>query len=156
MRRNTKIPKRILQPDHKYNNPAVTKFINYIMLDGKKSVATSVVYGAFDIIAKKTKKDPLDVFDEALKNISPALEVKSKRVGGANYQVPMPVRGDRRIMLAMRWLRDSARAKTGKSTAEILAQELMDAAKNEGDAIKKKENTERMARANRAFAHFAR
>ncbi|MDP4010326.1 MAG: 30S ribosomal protein S7 [Candidatus Spechtbacteria bacterium] len=156
MRKNTKIQKRILQPDYKYNNPVVTKLINYMMLEGKKSVATKVVYDAFDIMAQKTKKDPLDIFDEAIKNISPSLEVKSKRVGGANYQVPMPVRGDRRIMLAMRWIRDSARAKTGKSTAETLAAELIDAANNTGDAIKKKENTERMAHANRAFAHFAR
>lgn len=156
MRKNSKIQKRTLQPDYKYNNPVVTKFINYMMLGGKKSIATKVVYGAFDIMAKETKKDPLEVFDDALKNVSPGLEVKSKRVGGANYQIPMPVSGDRRIMLAMRWLRDSARAKKGKSISESLAQELTDAANNTGDAIKKKENTERMARANRAFAHFAR
>lgn len=126
------------------------------MWGGKKSVARKIVYDAFDIIAKKTKKDPMDIFDEALKNVSPSLEVKSKRVGGANYQVPMQVKGDRRIILAMRWIRESARAKSGKSMPERLAQELMDAANNTGDAIRKKENTERMARANRAFAHFAR
>lgn len=147
--------KRTLSPDYKYNNPIVTKFINYMMRDGEKSVARSIVYEALDIAAQKTKKDAMTIFDEALKNVSPTLEVKSKRIGGANYQVPQQVKGDRRTQLAMRWLRVSARSKKGKPIAERLAAELMAAANNEGDAVQKKESTERMARANRAFAHFA-
>jgi len=155
MRRNTKIPKRILQPDYKYNNPIVTKFINYIMKDGKKSVARTIVYGAFDIAEEKTKKGAMEVFDLALKNVAPNMEVKTKRVGGANYQVPMQVKGERRTILAMRWIIESARKQTGANMPQRLAQVLIDSANNTGEAIKKKETTERMARANRAFAHFA-
>lgn len=155
MRKNKGIKKRIPAPDYKYNNPVVSKFINYIMQDGEKSVARSVVYDAFDIVGKKTKKDPVEIFDEALKNVAPSVEVKSKRVGGANYQVPIQVRGDRRVTLAMRWIREAARHKKGQPMCERLATELIAAAKNEGDAIKKRESTERMAAANKAFAHFA-
>ncbi|MDX1607653.1 MAG: 30S ribosomal protein S7 [Candidatus Spechtbacterales bacterium] len=155
MRKKGGFKKRQLQPDYKYNNPLVTKFINYMMWDGKKSVARKVVYDAFDIIQKKTKKDPMDVFDAALKNVSPSLEVKTRRIGGANYQVPMQVKGDRRTILAMRWIREAARSKSGTAMSQRLANELISASNNEGDAIRKKETTERMARANRAFAHFA-
>lgn len=155
MRRNTKIKKQIIQPDYKYNNPIVSKFINYIMWEGKKSIARKIVYDAFDIIAEKTKKDVMDIFDSALKNVAPTLEVISKRVGGANYQVPRQVRGDRRNTLAMRWIIGAARSKKGSNMSVRLAQVLIDAANNTGEAIKKKENIERMARANRAFAHFA-
>ncbi|MEX0877308.1 MAG: 30S ribosomal protein S7 [Candidatus Spechtbacterales bacterium] len=155
MRKQGGFKRRVLQPDYKYNNPLVTKFVNYIMWEGKKSVARKVVYDAFDIIQKKTKEDPMDVFDKALKNVAPTLEVKTRRIGGANYQVPIQVKGDRRIILAMRWIRESSRNQKGKPMAQSLAQELMAAANNEGEAIKKKEATERTARANRAFAHFA-
>jgi small subunit ribosomal protein S7 len=155
MRKSTGIKKHPVVPDYKYNNPAVNKFINYVMFEGKKSVARAVVYGAFDIIEKKAKQDPMNVFDTALKNVSPTLEVKSKRVGGANYQVPMQVRGDRRNMLAMRWIINAARSQKGKPMSEKLAAELIAASNGEGNALKKKQDTERMAQANRAFAHFA-
>jgi len=148
--------KRILVPDFKYGNVLVAKLINYVMKDGKKSTAERVVYDCFAIVATETKEDPMVVFDNALKNITPTVEVKSKRVGGANYQVPMPVRGDRRYALAYRWLLDAARGKKGKPMAEKLAEEIMLAAKNEGDSVKKRADVQRMADANRAFAHFAR
>ena len=155
MRKKTGIKKHTIYPDVEYNNVVVSKFINYIMRDGKKSVARKILYDAFDIIEKKEKKNPLEVFDNALKNVSPTQEVKSKRVGGANYQVPLQVHGHRRTMLAMSWILDATRKQTGKATSEILAQELIAAANNEGNAIKKKEDTEKMANANKAFAHFA-
>jgi small subunit ribosomal protein S7 len=126
------------------------------MKDGKKSIAEKVVYACLDKVAADTKQNPIDVFDEALKNITPTVEVKSKRVGGANYQVPMPVRGDRRYALAYRWLLIAARGKKGRPMAEKLAEELMLAAKNEGEAVKKRADVQRMAEANRAFAHLAR
>ena len=126
------------------------------MLDGKKTTAQRAVYGALEIISEKTKLDPVEVFQKALDNVAPNLEVKSKRVGGANYQVPMPVRGDRRITLAYRWILVAARAKKGSPIAERLASELMEAAEGTGAAVKKKEDVQRMAEANRAFAHFAR
>ncbi len=148
--------KRVLIPDFKYGNVLVAKLINYVMKDGKKSTAERVVYDCFAIVATETKEDPMVVFDNALKNITPTVEVKSKRVGGANYQVPMPVRGDRRYALAYRWLLDAARSKKGKPMAEKLAEEIMLAAKNEGDSVKKRADVQRMADANRAFAHFAR
>lgn len=148
--------KRVLIPDFKYGNVLVAKLINYVMKDGKKSTAERVVYDCFAIVATETKEDPMVVFDNALKNITPTVEVKSKRVGGANYQVPMPVRGDRRYALAYRWLLDAARGKKGKPMAEKLAEEIMLAAKNEGDSVKKRADVQRMADANRAFAHFAR
>ena len=154
--RGKRATKRVIKPDSKYGNVNIAKFINYIMLDGKKSTAQRIVYGAFDIIVKKEEKEAVEVFDAAIKNVSPSLEVKSKRVGGANYQVPMPVRGDRRFTLAYRWIISAARTKKGRPMAERLAAELIAASNNEGDAVKKKQDVQRMAEANRAFAHFAR
>ena len=148
-------PKRTLMPDHKYNNVVVSRLINYVMWDGKKSVARDVIYDAFDIIAEKTKQEPLDVFDEAIKNTSPMLEVKSRRIGGANYQVPKQVKGDRRLNLSLRWMIKAARSRKGATMAVKLAEEIISASKNEGEAVKKKENTHKMAHANRAFAHFS-
>ena len=133
----------------------VGKFINYIMRKGKKSVAEKVVYRSFEIIEEKTKSNPIEIFDKALKNVSPALEVKSRRVGGANYQVPQPVRTERKIQLAFRWIILAAKAKKGQPMATKLAEEFILASKNEGAAIKKKLDTHRMAEANRAFAHFS-
>ncbi|MFH1780490.1 MAG: 30S ribosomal protein S7 [Candidatus Nealsonbacteria bacterium] len=150
-----KITKRILNPDAIYKSVMVSKLINHIMKCGKKTTAKKIVYRAFDIIKEKTKKDPLEVFESAIQNASPLLEIKPKRVGGATYQVPREVRGDRKITLAFRWIINSAEAKKGKPMQEKLAEELMLAAKNEGSAIKKKDDTHRMAEANRAFAHFA-
>jgi len=148
--------KRELAPDSKYGSVLVSKSVNYVMKDGKKSIAEKVVYACLDKVAADTKQDPIEVFDEALKNITPTVEVKSKRVGGANYQVPMPVRGDRRYALAYRWLLVAARGKKGRPMAIKLAEELMMAAKNEGEAVKKRADVQRMAEANRAFAHLAR
>ncbi len=149
-----KIEKRQIEPDLIYNNILVAKFINKVMQRGKKSVARKIVYQAFDEIKNKTKKDPLEIFEKAIQNTSPLVEVKSKRVGGATYQIPREVRGDRKQALAIRWILDAAKSKKGKPMREKLAQELMEAADNKGIAIKKKENTHRMAEANRAFAHF--
>ena len=142
-------------PDSVYSSMVVAKLINYIMRRGKKVMAMKIVYGAFDIIKEKTKKEPLEVFELAIQNASPLLEIKPKRVGGATYQVPREVRGDRKLALAFRWIINAARSKKGKPMHEKLAEELMLAAKNEGSAIKKKDDTHRMAEANRAFAHFA-
>lgn len=150
-----KVEKRIIQPDPVYNNATVAKFINQVMREGKKTIARKIVYRAFDIVKEKTKKEPLEVFEQALNNAGPLVEVKSRRIGGATYQVPREVRGDRKITLAMRWILLGARSRRGKPMREKLAQELMDAAKNEGWAVKKKTDTHRMAEANRAFAHFA-
>lgn len=147
---------RDIAPDNKYGSVLIAKLINYVMKDGKKSTATRVVYDAFGIIETETKKTAVEVFDEALKNIMPAVEVKSKRVGGANYQVPMPVRGERKYALAFRWVLIAARGKKGRPMCEKLAEELMLAAKGEGEAVKKRAEVQRMAEANRAFAHFAR
>src|SRR3989339_1277518 len=146
--------RRAITPDPKFGNENVARFTNLVMRDGKKSTAMRVIYDCFDIIAKKTEQDPVEVFETALKNVMPTLEVKSKRVGGANYQVPMPVRGERRFMLAARWILTATRAKKGRPMAIKLSDELMAAAKNEGDAVKKKADVQRMAEANRAFAHF--
>jgi small subunit ribosomal protein S7 len=154
--RGKKAPKRNIQPDPVYARADVAKFINYVMRKGKKTTAQKVVYGAFQKIEEKTKKDPLEVFDAAVKNVSPLLEVKSRRVGGANYQIPLQVRADRRTQLAYRWILTAARAAKGKPMAEKLAAELMAAAEGTGDAVKKKQDVQRMAEANRAFAHFAR
>jgi small subunit ribosomal protein S7 len=148
--------KRDIAPDHKYGSVLVAKLVNYVMESGKKSIAERIVYDCFEIISAETKENPMDVFDNALKNVTPSVEVKSKRVGGANYQVPMPVRGDRRFALAYRWLLVAARGKKGKPMAEKLAEEIMLAAKNEGEAVKKRADVQRMAEANRAFAHLAR
>lgn len=146
--------KRSILPDPKFQNMAVAKFINRLMTRGKKSIAQRVFYGAFDILAKQ-QKDPMQVFDEAIKNISPSLEVKSKRIGGANYQVPREVRGERKLTLAFRWMIEAARAKKGKPMAQKLAEEFLAASKNEGTAVKKKQDMHRMAEANKAFAHFS-
>lgn len=154
--RGKSIVRREVAPDQVFDNVLVARLINYVMKDGKKSVAQKVVYDCFDIIAEETKKNPVEIFDEALKNVMPAVEVKSKRVGGANYQVPMPVRGERKVALAYRWLLTAARGKKGRPMCEKLADELMLAAKGEGEAVKKRAEVQRMAEANRAFAHFAR
>lgn len=154
--RGKSAPKRDITPDSKYGSVLVAKLINYVMEDGKKSIARKIVHDAFEIIAAETKENPMDVFDNAMKNVVPTVEVKSKRVGGANYQVPMPVRGDRRFALAYRWMLLAARGKKGKPMAEKLAEEIMLAAKGEGDSVKKKLDVQRMADANRAFAHLAR
>lgn len=154
--RGKSAPKREIESDPKYARTDVAKFINYIMTRGKKTTAQRVVYAAFDEIEKKTKKDPLEIFDTAIKNVSPMLEVKSRRVGGANYQIPLQVRAERRTQLAFRWIRDAARSKSGKPMHILLANELIEAAENAGDAVKKKADVQRMAEANRAFAHFAR
>lgn len=143
-------------PDPKYQNVLLAKFINFVMRKGKKITAQKIVYGAFDLIKEKIKKDPLDIFDEAIKNVSPAMETKSRRVGGANYQVPMPVRGERRHGLAFRWIIAASHARKGKPMHINLAEELMAAAQNQGEAVRKKQDMHRMAEANRAFAHFAR
>ena len=146
--------KRDILPDPKFQNAVVAKFINRLMTRGKKSVAQRVFYDAFEILVKQ-QKDPLKIFDEAIKNISPALEVKSKRIGGANYQVPREVRGKRKLTLTFRWIIEGARSKKGKPMAQKLAEEFLAASKNEGAAIKKKQDMHRMAEANKAFAHFS-
>lgn len=155
MRRKKK-EKRIIQPDPIYNNVTVEKFINQVMRRGKKTIARKIVYGALDKVKEGAKKEPLEVFEKALQNAAPLLEVKSKRIGGATYQVPREVRGDRRLTLAMRWIIQAAKARKGKPMREKLAEELLQASQNTGVAIKKKQDTHRMAEANRAFAHFAR
>ena len=149
-------PKRDIQSDPKFNNAQIAKFINYIMKKGKKSVAQKIVYSCFDIISEKTKQDPLEIFDKAIKNISPSLEVRGRRIGGANYQIPYPVRAERKYALACRWLIEAAKKRKGTAMANKLAFEIMDAANEQGEAYKKKVDTHKMAEANRAFAHFAR
>jgi small subunit ribosomal protein S7 len=148
--------KHKIAPDRIYNDVVVSQLINKVMKKGKKTIAQKIVYGSFDIIKEATKKEPLEVFKQAIENVSPVLEVKPKRIGGATYQVPMEVRGERKLALAFKWIIDGARAKKGKSMAERLSQELIDAANNQGSAMKKKSDTHRMAEANKAFAHFAR
>ena len=154
MPRKGNTPKREVLPDPVYGNIVVSKLINSIMLDGKKSTAQKIVYGAFDQIKEKTGEDPLDVFNKAMENIMPELEVKARRVGGANYQVPIEVRPARRQTLGLRWLTQYTRARGEKTMSERLAKELMDAAENTGASVKKKEDTHRMAEANKAFAHY--
>jgi small subunit ribosomal protein S7 len=153
--RGKQAPKRTIEPDPKFNSTSIAKLTNYIMERGKKSVAQNIIYKTLDIVSEKSKQDPLSLFDQAIKNVTPALEVRSRRVGGANYQIPVEVRGDRKYTLACRWLLAAARARKGKPMAAKLADELMAAAKGEGAAIKKKEDVLRMAESNRAFAHFA-
>ena len=148
--------KKFHQPDVKYDNIAVTRFINYIMKEGKKSIAEKLVYKTFDNIQKTLKTEPFPVFEKALENASPVIEVVSKRVGGANYQVPREVRPERKFLLACRWIIEAARNQKGKSMDKRLADEIIAASKNEGETIKKKQNVHKMAEANRAFAHFAR
>lgn len=154
MRRKRNI-KRIIQPDYKHGSVVVTKAINYLMMGGKKTVAQKILYGCFDIIKEKTGKDPLEVFELAVKNTSPLVEIKSKRIGGANYQVPREVRGERKLALSLRWLISTSRAKKGKPMAQKFAEEILLAANNEGTAVKKRQDTQRMAEANKAFAHMS-
>jgi small subunit ribosomal protein S7 len=155
MARGKRKNKNVLLPDYLYNDLVVAKFINKVMKEGKKTIAQKIVYRAFDLIKTKTKKEPLEIFLHAIENAAPLLELKPKRVGGATYQIPREVRGERRNALAMRWIIKSAKSKKGKPMKEKLAEELMLAANNEGAAVKKKEDTHRMAEANRAFAHFS-
>lgn len=154
MPRRGHIPKRDVLPDPIYNDKIVSKLVNSIMLDGKKGVAQTICYDAFDIIKEKTGKDPLEVFHEALNNIMPVLEVKARRVGGATYQVPMEVRPERRLTLGLRWLTDFSRKRSERTMKERLAGELVDAINNMGGAVKKKDDTHKMAEANKAFAHY--
>lgn len=154
--RKKKATKRTIEPDVKFESVTLSRFINYLMEDGKKSTASQIVYDALDEIAKKTKKEALEVFNTAIENASPVYEVVSRRVGGANYQVPREVRPERRFFLACRWMIEAARSGKGRPMASKLADELVAAFNNEGEAIKKKLNVHKMAEANRAFAHFAR
>lgn len=154
MPRRSGVPKRDVLPDAVYNSKTVTKLINQVMLDGEKNVAQRIVYGAFGIVEEKLGMNPNDVFNKALENVMPVLEVKARRVGGANYQVPLEIRPDRRQTLAIRWMVMFARKRSEKTMKERLAGELMDAYNNNGGAVKKKEDTHRMAEANKAFAHF--
>ena len=154
MPRKGNVPKRDVLPDPVYGSVVVAKLINSIMLDGKKGTAQSIVYSAFDMIQEQTGEEPLEVFEKAMNNIMPVLEVKAKRIGGANYQVPVEVRPERRQTLGLRWLSKYTRARGERTMAERLAKELMDAANNTGASVKKKEDTHKMADANRAFAHF--
>jgi small subunit ribosomal protein S7 len=154
MSRRHRAEKREVLPDPKFGNMVVSKFMNSIMYAGKKSVAESIVYGAFDMIEGKTKQSPLGVFEQALDNVMPTLEVRSRRVGGATYQVPVEVRTDRRQALGIRWLIIAARERNEKTMTERLSAELLDASNNRGNAVKKREDTHRMAEANRAFAHY--
>jgi small subunit ribosomal protein S7 len=154
MPRRREIPKRRILPDPKYKDKLVAKFINTVMLNGKKATAESIMYGALEIIRERFKQDPVEVFRKALDNVKPKLEVKSRRVGGATYQVPIEVRPERRVALGMRWLVVYARARGEKTMREKVAAELLDAANNRGSAVKKREDTHKMADANRAFAHY--
>ena len=154
MSRRHRAEKREIIPDPKFHDIVVAKFMNSVMYEGKKSVAENIVYGAFDIIEAKTKSEPLPVFKQALENVAPAIEVRSRRVGGATYQVPVEVRPERRQALAIRWLISAARSRNEKTMEERLSGELMDAASNRGNAVKKREDTHKMAEANRAFSHY--
>ncbi|HZJ41577.1 MAG TPA: 30S ribosomal protein S7 [Patescibacteria group bacterium] len=149
-------PKRDIEGDSKYSDINIAKFINYVMEDGKKSVAESIIYDAFEIIKEKAKQDPRHVFNKAIKKVSPLVEVRGKRVGGANYQVPFQVRGERRYFLGCNWIITAARDRHGRSMAEKMAAEILDASNGEGNAYKKREAVHRMAEANKAFAHFSR
>jgi len=154
MPRKGPVPKRDVLPDPIYNSKIFTKLVNQLMWDGKKSLAEKICYGAFEIVQSKTRREPLEVFEEAMKNITPIVEVRDRRVGGANYQVPVEVRSDRRQTLAIRWLVGYARKRGEKTMAERLAGEIMDAANHTGAAVKKREDTHKMAEANKAFAHY--
>jgi small subunit ribosomal protein S7 len=154
MPRRREVPKREVLPDPKFGSEELSKFMNVVMQDGKKSVSERIVYGALEQIEKKTGKAPLEIFSQALNNVKPIVEVKSRRVGGANYQVPVEVRPARRMALAMRWLREAARKRGEKSMGQRLAGELMDAAEGRGGAMKKRDEVHRMAEANKAFAHY--
>jgi len=154
MARRKEAPKRDVTPDPKFGSESLAKFINVLMRSGKKSTAEKIVYGALDVIAGRSKKDPLEVFNAALDNVRPMVEVKSRRVGGATYQVPVEVRSERQMALAMRWITEAARTRAGKSMGTRLADELMDAAEKRGNAVKKREDVHRMAEANKAFSHY--
>ena len=154
MPRRREVPKRIILPDPKFGDQLVAKFVNIVMNDGKKSTAEQIVYGAFDLVAERTGSDPLEVFRSAMDNVRPVLEVKSRRVGGSTYQVPIEVTPSRRTALAMRWLAIYAKGRSEKTMRERLAGEFLDASNNRGSAVKKREDTHRMAEANKAFAHY--
>ena len=154
MPRRREVPKREILPDPVYNSQLVTKFVNVVMKDGKKSVAEKILYDALDIVHERTGEDPMKIFKKAVENVKPALEVKSRRVGGSTYQVPIEVRPSRRLALSMRWLIQAALGRSEKTMNQRMANEFMDAAQNRGTAIKKKEDTHRMAEANKAFAHY--
>jgi len=153
--RGKKSVKQVIPPDPVYDNVQVSKFINHVMRRGAKSLARRIVYSAFDIVKEKTEKEALEIFEKAITNTSPLLEVRPRRIGGATYQVPIEVKGDRRSSLAMRWIIEAAKSRKGRPMREKLAQELIDASKNTGVAVRKKENIRKVAEANRAFAHFA-
>ena len=154
--RGKRAPKRNINPDAKYQSITIAKFINQVMRQGKKSTAEKVVYAALEILKEKTKKEPLEIFDAAIKNVSPDVEVKSRRIGGGNYQIPVAVMGERKMALAFRWILEAARKRKGAAMSKRLADELLAAYNREGAAIKKREDTYRMAEANRVFAHFIR
>jgi small subunit ribosomal protein S7 len=154
MPRRREVPKRSITPDPKYRDETVAKFVNVVMKSGKKSTAEKIVYGAFDTMVERGKKEPLVLFNQALDNVRPIVEVKSRRVGGATYQVPVEVRPARQMALAMRWITEAARSRAGKSMGVRLADELMDAAEKRGAAVKKREDVHRMAEANKAFSHY--
>ena len=154
MPRRREVAKRVILPDPKFNEKLVAKFVNALMLDGKKSIAEKIVYGAFDLIQERTGNEPVEVFKKALENVRPVVEVKSRRVGGSTYQVPVEVRYERRDALAMRWIVGFARGRGEKTMQERLAGEFLDAADNRGSSVKKREDTHRMAEANKAFAHY--
>ncbi|MEO1013663.1 MAG: 30S ribosomal protein S7 [Pseudomonadota bacterium] len=154
MSRRHRAEKREIHPDPKFGDLTVSKFMNYVMIDGKKAAAEKIVYGAFDRIEDKLRKPPVDLFKEALENVTPAIEVRSRRVGGATYQVPVEVRPERKLALAMRWIISAARSRNETTMVDRLSGELMDASQNRGAAVKKREDTHRMAEANRAFSHY--
>ncbi|KRM60145.1 30S ribosomal protein S7 [Secundilactobacillus malefermentans] len=154
MPRKGNVQKREVLPDPIYNSKMVTRLINHLMMDGRRGTASQILYGAFDLIKKETNNDPVEVFDEAMKNVMPVLEVKARRVGGSNYQVPIEVRPDRRSTLALRWIVNYSRSRGEHTMTERLGREIMDAANNTGASVKKREDTHKMADANRAFAHY--
>jgi small subunit ribosomal protein S7 len=154
MPRRREVPKREITPDPKYRSETVAKFISVVMKSGKKAAAEKIVYGALNTMAERSKKDPIEMFNQALSNVRPLVEVKSRRVGGATYQVPVEVRSGRQTALAMRWVVEAARGRSGKSMAARMADELMDAADKRGNAVKKREDVHRMAEANKAFSHY--
>jgi small subunit ribosomal protein S7 len=154
MPRRREVPKRVVHPDPKFGDRLVSKFVSVVMKHGKKSTAENIIYGAFDQVQEKTQEDPIKVFKRALENVKPQVEVRSRRVGGANYQVPVEVRPERRVALAFRWLRDYAAARGERTMRDQLAAEILEAAAGRGGAVKKKDDTHRMAEANKAFAHY--
>ena len=154
MSRRHRAEKRVVHPDPKFGDKTLSKFMNYVMIDGKKPAAEKIVYGALDRIEEKLRRPPVDLFKEALENVTPALEVRSRRVGGATYQVPVEVRSDRKLALAMRWIISAARSRNETTMVDRLSNEIMDAAQNRGAAVKKREDTHKMAEANRAFSHY--